>query len=179
MRAVARRFAVSVSVVSRAWRRYQETGQYTCFKDITLNSYQVEHPADSQPSAAGAACGADLPAALLQTQPHNESANVITAGLIAAPLHVSAITTSVQAGLEWDGRQGNQLIPSEMKHKGLKIEKKRKYLGARFFSLSSLSVYVQREERQTDRSAHSEPKPLENNVLSADMAYPTKQCQLT
>ncbi|KAI4894837.1 hypothetical protein NFI96_004578 [Prochilodus magdalenae] len=29
MRAVARRFAVSVSVVSRAWRRYQETGQYT------------------------------------------------------------------------------------------------------------------------------------------------------
>ncbi|KAI3363866.1 hypothetical protein L3Q82_001217 [Scortum barcoo] len=28
MRAVARRFAVSVSVVSRAWRRYQETGQY-------------------------------------------------------------------------------------------------------------------------------------------------------
>ncbi|KAK7160638.1 hypothetical protein R3I93_008329 [Phoxinus phoxinus] len=26
MRAVARRFAVSVSVVSRAWRRYQETG---------------------------------------------------------------------------------------------------------------------------------------------------------
>ncbi|KAI3354944.1 hypothetical protein L3Q82_004745 [Scortum barcoo] len=27
MRAVARRFAVSVSVVSRAWRRYQETGQ--------------------------------------------------------------------------------------------------------------------------------------------------------
>ncbi|KAI4874245.1 hypothetical protein NFI96_007731 [Prochilodus magdalenae] len=29
MRAVARRFAVSVSVVSKAWRRYQETGQYT------------------------------------------------------------------------------------------------------------------------------------------------------
>ncbi|KAI4893598.1 hypothetical protein NFI96_006874 [Prochilodus magdalenae] len=29
MRAVARMFAVSVSVVSRAWRRYQETGQYT------------------------------------------------------------------------------------------------------------------------------------------------------
>ncbi|CDR11503.1 unnamed protein product, partial [Oncorhynchus mykiss] len=29
MQAVARRFAVSVSVVSRAWRRYQETGQYT------------------------------------------------------------------------------------------------------------------------------------------------------
>ncbi|KAI4899383.1 hypothetical protein NFI96_005697 [Prochilodus magdalenae] len=29
MRAVARRFAVSVSVVSRAWRRYQEKGQYT------------------------------------------------------------------------------------------------------------------------------------------------------
>ncbi|KAI4901531.1 hypothetical protein NFI96_009958 [Prochilodus magdalenae] len=29
MPAVARRFAVSVSVVSRAWRRYQETGQYT------------------------------------------------------------------------------------------------------------------------------------------------------
>ncbi|KAI4872222.1 hypothetical protein NFI96_000670 [Prochilodus magdalenae] len=29
MRAVARRFAVSVSVVSRAWRRYQETGQYS------------------------------------------------------------------------------------------------------------------------------------------------------
>ncbi|KAI4874696.1 hypothetical protein NFI96_021606, partial [Prochilodus magdalenae] len=29
MRAVARRFAVSVSIVSRAWRRYQETGQYT------------------------------------------------------------------------------------------------------------------------------------------------------
>ncbi|KAL6457486.1 hypothetical protein MHYP_G00344490 [Metynnis hypsauchen] len=29
MRAVARRFAVSVSVVSRGWRRYQETGQYT------------------------------------------------------------------------------------------------------------------------------------------------------
>uniref|UniRef100_A0A8C8FEU6 Transposase n=1 Tax=Oncorhynchus tshawytscha TaxID=74940 RepID=A0A8C8FEU6_ONCTS len=28
MRAVARRFAVSVSEVSRAWRRYQETGQY-------------------------------------------------------------------------------------------------------------------------------------------------------
>uniref|UniRef100_A0A8K9V280 Tc1-like transposase DDE domain-containing protein n=1 Tax=Oncorhynchus mykiss TaxID=8022 RepID=A0A8K9V280_ONCMY len=28
MRAVARRFAVSVSVVSRAWRRYQDTGQY-------------------------------------------------------------------------------------------------------------------------------------------------------
>uniref|UniRef100_A0A8K9US50 Tc1-like transposase DDE domain-containing protein n=1 Tax=Oncorhynchus mykiss TaxID=8022 RepID=A0A8K9US50_ONCMY len=28
MRAVARRFVVSVSVVSRAWRRYQETGQY-------------------------------------------------------------------------------------------------------------------------------------------------------
>ena len=28
MRAMARRFAVSVSVVSRAWRRYQETGQY-------------------------------------------------------------------------------------------------------------------------------------------------------
>uniref|UniRef100_A0AAZ3P8U8 Transposase n=1 Tax=Oncorhynchus tshawytscha TaxID=74940 RepID=A0AAZ3P8U8_ONCTS len=28
MRAVARRFAVSVSIVSRAWRRYQETGQY-------------------------------------------------------------------------------------------------------------------------------------------------------
>ncbi|KAI3376824.1 hypothetical protein L3Q82_000399 [Scortum barcoo] len=28
MRAVARKFAVSVSVVSRAWRRYQETGQY-------------------------------------------------------------------------------------------------------------------------------------------------------
>uniref|UniRef100_A0A8C7W4M5 Tc1-like transposase DDE domain-containing protein n=1 Tax=Oncorhynchus mykiss TaxID=8022 RepID=A0A8C7W4M5_ONCMY len=28
MRVVARRFAVSVSVVSRAWRRYQETGQY-------------------------------------------------------------------------------------------------------------------------------------------------------
>uniref|UniRef100_A0A3Q3FZ92 Transposase Tc1-like domain-containing protein n=1 Tax=Labrus bergylta TaxID=56723 RepID=A0A3Q3FZ92_9LABR len=28
MRAVARRFAVSVSVVSRAWRNYQETGQY-------------------------------------------------------------------------------------------------------------------------------------------------------
>ncbi|KAL0180183.1 hypothetical protein M9458_025625, partial [Cirrhinus mrigala] len=28
MRAVARRFAVSVSVVSRAWRRCQETGQY-------------------------------------------------------------------------------------------------------------------------------------------------------
>uniref|UniRef100_A0AAZ3SQ60 Transposase Tc1-like domain-containing protein n=1 Tax=Oncorhynchus tshawytscha TaxID=74940 RepID=A0AAZ3SQ60_ONCTS len=28
MRAVARRFPVSVSVVSRAWRRYQETGQY-------------------------------------------------------------------------------------------------------------------------------------------------------
>ncbi|KAL0148990.1 hypothetical protein M9458_055794, partial [Cirrhinus mrigala] len=28
MRAVARRVAVSVSVVSRAWRRYQETGQY-------------------------------------------------------------------------------------------------------------------------------------------------------
>uniref|UniRef100_A0AAZ3S4B1 Transposase Tc1-like domain-containing protein n=1 Tax=Oncorhynchus tshawytscha TaxID=74940 RepID=A0AAZ3S4B1_ONCTS len=28
MRALARRFAVSVSVVSRAWRRYQETGQY-------------------------------------------------------------------------------------------------------------------------------------------------------
>ncbi|CDQ98370.1 unnamed protein product, partial [Oncorhynchus mykiss] len=27
MRAVARRLAVSVSVVSRAWRRYQETGQ--------------------------------------------------------------------------------------------------------------------------------------------------------
>ena len=25
---VARRFAVSISVVSRAWRRYQETGQY-------------------------------------------------------------------------------------------------------------------------------------------------------
>ncbi|KAI4904922.1 hypothetical protein NFI96_033168 [Prochilodus magdalenae] len=29
MRAVARRLAVSVSVVSRAWRRHQETGQYT------------------------------------------------------------------------------------------------------------------------------------------------------
>ncbi|KAI4886909.1 hypothetical protein NFI96_008690 [Prochilodus magdalenae] len=29
MRAVARRFAVSVSIVSRAWRCYQETGQYT------------------------------------------------------------------------------------------------------------------------------------------------------
>uniref|UniRef100_A0AAR2LXE6 Transposase Tc1-like domain-containing protein n=1 Tax=Pygocentrus nattereri TaxID=42514 RepID=A0AAR2LXE6_PYGNA len=29
MRAVARRFAVSVSIVSRGWRRYQETGQYT------------------------------------------------------------------------------------------------------------------------------------------------------
>uniref|UniRef100_A0AAR2LD64 Transposase Tc1-like domain-containing protein n=1 Tax=Pygocentrus nattereri TaxID=42514 RepID=A0AAR2LD64_PYGNA len=29
MRAVARRFAVSVSVVSRGWRRHQETGQYT------------------------------------------------------------------------------------------------------------------------------------------------------
>ena len=29
MRAVARRFAVSPSTVSRAWRRYQETGQYT------------------------------------------------------------------------------------------------------------------------------------------------------
>ncbi|KAI4879755.1 hypothetical protein NFI96_030320, partial [Prochilodus magdalenae] len=29
MRAVARRFAVSVNVVSRAWRRYQETSQYT------------------------------------------------------------------------------------------------------------------------------------------------------
>ncbi|KAI4895530.1 hypothetical protein NFI96_009780 [Prochilodus magdalenae] len=29
MRAVARRFAVSVSTVSRAWRAYQETGQYT------------------------------------------------------------------------------------------------------------------------------------------------------
>ncbi|KAI4898026.1 hypothetical protein NFI96_017465 [Prochilodus magdalenae] len=29
MPAVARSFAVSVSVVSRAWRRYQETGQYT------------------------------------------------------------------------------------------------------------------------------------------------------
>ncbi|KAI4900128.1 hypothetical protein NFI96_005430 [Prochilodus magdalenae] len=29
MRAVARRFAVSVSVMSRAWKRYQETGQYT------------------------------------------------------------------------------------------------------------------------------------------------------
>ncbi|KAI4883129.1 hypothetical protein NFI96_032713 [Prochilodus magdalenae] len=29
MRAVARRFAVSVTVVPRAWRRYQETGQYT------------------------------------------------------------------------------------------------------------------------------------------------------
>uniref|UniRef100_A0AAR2KIE9 Tc1-like transposase DDE domain-containing protein n=1 Tax=Pygocentrus nattereri TaxID=42514 RepID=A0AAR2KIE9_PYGNA len=29
MRAVARRFAVSVSVVSRGWRCYQETGQYT------------------------------------------------------------------------------------------------------------------------------------------------------
>ncbi|CAJ0932034.1 unnamed protein product [Ranitomeya imitator] len=28
MRAVARRFAVSVSVVSRGWRRYQEKGQY-------------------------------------------------------------------------------------------------------------------------------------------------------
>ncbi|KAI4888818.1 hypothetical protein NFI96_023925, partial [Prochilodus magdalenae] len=28
MRAAARRFAVSVSVMSRAWRRYQETGQY-------------------------------------------------------------------------------------------------------------------------------------------------------
>uniref|UniRef100_A0A673VX21 Transposase Tc1-like domain-containing protein n=1 Tax=Salmo trutta TaxID=8032 RepID=A0A673VX21_SALTR len=28
LRAMARRFAVSVSVVSRAWRRYQETGQY-------------------------------------------------------------------------------------------------------------------------------------------------------
>ena len=28
MRAVARRFAVSVSVVSRTWRRYQKTGQY-------------------------------------------------------------------------------------------------------------------------------------------------------
>ena len=28
MRAVARQFAVSVSVVSRAWRCYQETGQY-------------------------------------------------------------------------------------------------------------------------------------------------------
>ncbi|CDQ98343.1 unnamed protein product [Oncorhynchus mykiss] len=28
MRDVARRFAVSVSVVSRAWRHYQETGQY-------------------------------------------------------------------------------------------------------------------------------------------------------
>uniref|UniRef100_A0A8C7R8B5 Transposase Tc1-like domain-containing protein n=1 Tax=Oncorhynchus mykiss TaxID=8022 RepID=A0A8C7R8B5_ONCMY len=28
MRAAARRFAVSISVVSRAWRRYQETGQY-------------------------------------------------------------------------------------------------------------------------------------------------------
>uniref|UniRef100_A0A8C7UG71 Tc1-like transposase DDE domain-containing protein n=1 Tax=Oncorhynchus mykiss TaxID=8022 RepID=A0A8C7UG71_ONCMY len=28
MRAVARRFDVSVSIVSRAWRRYQETGQY-------------------------------------------------------------------------------------------------------------------------------------------------------
>uniref|UniRef100_A0AAY4AUI7 Tc1-like transposase DDE domain-containing protein n=1 Tax=Denticeps clupeoides TaxID=299321 RepID=A0AAY4AUI7_9TELE len=28
MRAVARRFAVSFSVVSRSWRRYQETGQY-------------------------------------------------------------------------------------------------------------------------------------------------------
>ena len=28
IRAVARRFAVSVSVVSRAWRRSQETGQY-------------------------------------------------------------------------------------------------------------------------------------------------------
>ena len=28
MRAVGRRFAVSVSVVSRAWRHYQETGQY-------------------------------------------------------------------------------------------------------------------------------------------------------
>ncbi|KAL0152518.1 hypothetical protein M9458_052241 [Cirrhinus mrigala] len=28
VQAVARRFAVSVSVVSRAWRRYQETGQY-------------------------------------------------------------------------------------------------------------------------------------------------------
>ena len=28
MQDVARRFAVSVSVVSRAWRRYQETGQY-------------------------------------------------------------------------------------------------------------------------------------------------------
>uniref|UniRef100_A0A8C5P7D7 Tc1-like transposase DDE domain-containing protein n=1 Tax=Leptobrachium leishanense TaxID=445787 RepID=A0A8C5P7D7_9ANUR len=28
MRAVARRFAVSVSIVSRAWRRYQETDQY-------------------------------------------------------------------------------------------------------------------------------------------------------
>uniref|UniRef100_A0A3B4CC07 Uncharacterized protein n=1 Tax=Pygocentrus nattereri TaxID=42514 RepID=A0A3B4CC07_PYGNA len=29
MRTVARRFAVSVSIVSRGWRRYQETGQYT------------------------------------------------------------------------------------------------------------------------------------------------------
>jgi len=29
MRAVARRFAVSLSTVSRAWRRYQDTGQYT------------------------------------------------------------------------------------------------------------------------------------------------------
>uniref|UniRef100_A0A3B4DMX9 Tc1-like transposase DDE domain-containing protein n=1 Tax=Pygocentrus nattereri TaxID=42514 RepID=A0A3B4DMX9_PYGNA len=29
MRTVARRFAVSVSVVSRGWRHYQETGQYT------------------------------------------------------------------------------------------------------------------------------------------------------
>ncbi|KAI4888385.1 hypothetical protein NFI96_003394 [Prochilodus magdalenae] len=29
MQAVARRFAVSVSVVARAWRRYQETDQYT------------------------------------------------------------------------------------------------------------------------------------------------------
>ncbi|KAI3365408.1 hypothetical protein L3Q82_010493, partial [Scortum barcoo] len=28
MRAVARRFAVSVSIVSRAWKHYQETGQY-------------------------------------------------------------------------------------------------------------------------------------------------------
>uniref|UniRef100_A0AAZ3Q5W4 Transposase Tc1-like domain-containing protein n=1 Tax=Oncorhynchus tshawytscha TaxID=74940 RepID=A0AAZ3Q5W4_ONCTS len=28
MRAVARRFAVSVSIVSRVWRHYQETGQY-------------------------------------------------------------------------------------------------------------------------------------------------------
>ena len=29
MRTVARRFDVSPSTVSRAWRRYQETGQYT------------------------------------------------------------------------------------------------------------------------------------------------------